>query len=123
MNMLSEKYSPLADDSFIVDKSKNTYISYQTPFVEKIAYITKKKSKIPLGGIYLLKKSKNYSIEKIINKHEIIKKLLENCLIDDRQNISLYMKNIQDLAYHFDNFYLIEFGLNKKKLVSLFDNT
>lgn len=120
INLLNGKYTPLADDSVILKKEENEFFLYQTPFIEKEYWIKKSCKRYRLKSVYLLKKSSSYRIQKIYNKVENYKNILES-LLTEKDNVNKQVITINEFIKKQSNFYYLYFGKNKHKLINLIE--
>lgn len=114
VRLLQAKYYPFADDMLVIKKEKQRYFVYQTPRKEKNAWISKTNNKLTLGKVFFVKQAKVYKIEKIENKEEITKELVEQ-LLTEKQDMEKQLKNIFELVAKFDEFYNLYFSLDEPK--------
>lgn len=119
MKMLNLKYPALADDSVIIKQEKGDYYFYQTPMIEKEFWVKKESNKYPIGGIFFLKQSKEFRVEKIINKKEIVERLISQLLVNQDQTKKQVSKLINFIK-KFDQFKMISFSKDQKKLFEFF---
>ena len=121
MKILSSKYVALADDSVIIKKEMGEYYLYQTPIIEKESWVKKQSKKYLIEKIFFLNKSKDFKIEKDIDKKRVIMKLL-NQLFTNQDQTKKQVTNMIEFIKRFDNFGTISFSKNKKKLLDFFLN-
>lgn len=116
MKMLNAKYPALADDSVIIKRENGKYYLYQTPIIEKESWVDKKSEKHQIGGIFFLNKSKNFKTEKIINKKEIIAKLIRQLFVNQDQ-AKKHVSSMIGFVKKFEQFKILSFSKNQKKLL------
>lgn len=122
VRLLFRDFLPLADDMVILKKENKQFFFYQTPFIEKNLIFKKTFKSFPVGGVYFVKKSNTYSIDKIHQKH-IISKMFVNQLFTEYADKSAQVKYLLDFLDNFDNFNYLSFSLaDPKKLIDLFKN-
>jgi len=119
MKILSKRYRGLADDSVIIKEERGEYHLYQTPIIEKEFWVDKQSKKYPLGGIFFLNKSKDYKIERSINKKEIIARLISQLFTNEDQSKRQVGKMINFIK-KFDKFGVITFAKHQEKLTEFF---
>lgn len=119
MKMLNEEYPALADDSVIIKQEKGKYYLYQTPIIEKESWVNKQSEKYPIEGIFLLKKSKNFEMKKIIGKKKVVKKLIGQLFINQDQG-KKQIHNLIDFIKIFNRFDTLFFAKDQKKLLEFF---
>lgn len=120
MKTLSSIFKPLGDDSAIIRKYKNKYYMYQTPFIEKEAWIKKNNERINIKKIYFIKQGKN-TIASDISKEMVINKM--KFLSPDRmQNDEQMLASMVEFVNNSDInlFQELEVPLNKKKVIDFF---
>lgn len=125
--LLGEKYKVIADDAGIVKRDKEDYYFYQTPFAERTK-IDKTSTKYLLGKIFIVKKAKFFKVEKIMDKNEIMDKLIGlnelnrvfNMTFEEEKVNKKYIKILLALVANFDEFYYLYFAKDSKKLMDLF---
>ncbi len=120
MKTLSSIFQPLGDDSAIIRKYKNKYYIYQTPFIEKEAWIKKNNARINLGKIYFIKQGKNMRASNL--SKEMILKKLELFSPDRMQKDNQMINSMVEFVNKSDInlFQELEVPLNKKKVVAFF---
>lgn len=119
MKMLNKEYPALADDSVIIKQENGEYYFYQTPAIEKESWVIKKSKKYPVGGVFFLNKSKNFKVEKIVNKKWIVERLISQLFINQDQTKKQISK-IMSFIKKFDQFKTISFSKNQKELLDFF---
>ena len=119
MKMLNSKHPALADDSVIIKWEKGEYYLYQTPMIEKESWVHKQSKKYPIGGIFFLNKSRDFKAEKIISKKEIIMRLISQLFVNQEQT-KTQVNNLISFIKKFDQFRIISFSKNQKKLLEFF---
>lgn len=119
MRLLKRKYPPLADDTIIIKQKNNNFTCYQTPAIEKEYLIKKSKNSYPIGGIFFLRKSKDFRIEKINNKNVVLQKLISQ-LFTEREMLKKQINYIAHFISEYDKFYFLDFAKNSQKLIELF---
>lgn len=115
MRLARTKYNPLADDSIIIKREGNIFLSHQTPFIETNYWKKRRLRGLPIGGIFFLKKSKNYAVEEIKDMGLILERLSKQLLIHE-DNMSTLRKNLLVFAQT-NKFYYLYFGKNSTKLI------
>lgn len=115
MRLARSKYSPLADDSIIIKREKDSFLSHQTPFIETNFWEKKKLPALPIGAIFFLKKSKKYAVEEIKDIALIMDRLSKQLLIHE-DNMPVLRKNLLKFVQT-NKFYYLYFGKNSVKLV------
>lgn len=117
MEQLTIKYQVLADDMGIIRKENGRYYFYQTPFLEKIFWITKSALPIPLGKIFFLKKANYYRAKKVIKDEQIIKNLLHQ-IFTEKKEAKRQIRDVLQLAATFPNVFLLSFSLQNPKILA-----
>ena len=82
IKLLQKRYTALADDSIYLKKESGKYYIYQTPLIEKESWLIKTNKRYVFGGIFFLKKSKNFSSMKL--SKEICFEKLSNQLLTSK---------------------------------------
>lgn len=118
INLLQEAFTPLADDNVYIKEENDGFTFYQTPFYEKSWKIKKKNTQYPLGGVFFLHKSKNYTIKQEVNENRISTLVLKQ-LISEKFHSKTYLKQTLSLILKYKNFYHLYFGKDSKKLIEL----
>lgn len=119
MKMLNTKYPALADDSVIIKQENGKYYLYQTPIIEKESWVKKQSKKYPIEGIFFLNKSKDFKTEKIINKKEIVARIISQLFVNQDQT-KKQVSSIMGFIKKFNQFKMISFSKNQKKLIKFF---
>lgn len=118
--LINKKYNIMADDAIIVRKKHGIYYCYQTPFVEKHAYVKKSINKYKINSLYFLRKTKYYDLEKIEDKNYIVTYLSRQLLTDEKSSAN-QMNSLLDFVNNFNQFYFLHFAKSWIKLLKLFD--
>lgn len=119
MRLARSKYSALADDSIIIKREEDVFLSHQTPFIETNYWEKRKLPGLPVGAIFFLKKSKNYAVEEIRDIGLILERLSKQLLIHE-DNMATLRKNL--LAFTQTNrFYYLHFGKNSAQLIKVLE--
>jgi len=121
INLLQEKFTPLADDNVYIKEENDGFTFYQTPFYEKSWKIKKNNTKYPLGGVFFLHKSENYTIKKEVNENKISTLVIKQ-LISEKFHSKKYLKQTLSLILKYNNFYHLYFGKDSKKLIELLED-
>ncbi len=120
--IFSESFTVLADDMIILKKEGHNFYLYQTPFFEKNNISSKKSTRFPVGKIFFLKKASTHKIVAILNKDQVLKKLIPQ-LFSEFKDSSSQMKSLMSFLNYFNEFYYLHFSLkNQKKLINLIQN-
>lgn len=119
MRLARIKYNPLADDSIIIKREGNIFLSHQTPFIETNYWEKRRLRGLPIGAIFFLKKSKNYAIEEIKDVGLILERLSKQLLIHEG-NMSVLRRNLLVFAQT-NKFYYLHFGKNSTKLIKVLE--
>lgn len=115
MRLARSKYAPLADDSIIIRRERDIFLSHQTPFIETNFWEKKRLAPLPIGAVFFLKKSKKYAVEEIKDVGFIMDRLSKQLLIHE-DNLSALRKNLLKFVQT-NKFYYLYFGKNSTKLV------
>ena len=118
IKLLIDKFKPVADDSIIIKKEKNTYYAYQTPIKDKGNWISKSAKRYKIGGVFFLKKQSYFRISKVNDKNLIIK-LLAKQLWSNKILLNKQIKELLNFINTYDSFYQLAFLKDKEGLVSL----
>jgi|SRR3989344_3339637 len=121
VNLLSDIYKPLSDDSGIIKKQGDNYYFYQMPLSDKNIEIKKSSNAVPLGRIYFLHKGNILKARKITNKEKIIKKISLQ-LYSEKDNIEKQIVSLGELINSQDTFFDLTFSRDKKEVISFFQN-
>lgn len=116
ISFLNQSYPTLADDIVIIKRVKNQYYCYQTPLIEKNSWIKKESKGYRVDKIYFLRKATYFKTEKITNKNWITSKLSRQLWVE-KGALKEQMKHFLEFVNIFDNFYLLHFAKDKKKLM------
>jgi len=122
MKSLHPTFSALADDLTIIKKEGNIYYCYQTPFIEKEFWINKTSLKRKFRGLYILKKSTKYAINKTVNKERIILEIM-NQGVTKEPYITKQIRNIFHFVNSEKNVFELCFGKNRRKIIQLIKET
>lgn len=121
VEILTKKFTPLADDNLIIRKYREGYYFFQTPFIESNYSIKKTSERFPLGKIFVLRKGRENKITPINNK-QIALSLLAKQLITDSADVNTQMKIVFEMISELD-LYKLEFTLGKKdNLIKILEN-
>lgn len=118
MTMLDNIYPGIADDKVIIKKENNYYTCYNGPFFENKNWLKKKKEGYKIDKVCFLHKANYFGLEKINNKNYIAKRLL-NQLWVSKEDMKEQYKNILRFIKEVNNFYILSFALDKKRLIKL----
>jgi len=121
VNLLSDTYPIIADDSIIIKKEKGFFYVYQSPFFEK--GLTKKnpKKKYIVDSIFFLRKSKNLNIT-LIKKEEVLPQFTHQLLVEEAFRNKL-LQNAFRFVNLFNKFYTLSFMKDKEKVKHYLTNT
>lgn len=120
VKLLSKVFQPLADDIVILKKEGREFYFYQTPFIENNFISGKSLKRYPLGGVYFIKKSSDYSIDKIKDKNKLVKHLLSQLFTENYDQLA-QTKYLLSFINNFDNFNYLRFDLeHPDRLINLF---
>ena len=119
MNLLADKYKPLADDTIIIKKENKRYYLYQTPMMDKQAWVKKTSRKYAVGKLFFLRQKDSYTCKKIKNKNSITKKMIK-VFFTNKNHSKEQMKFLLEFISCSDLFYDLYSGLDKKKVFDLF---
>jgi hypothetical protein len=111
MNMLKNKYIPIADDSVIINKNTNKNFVYQTPFVEKEYWMRKNRKRFILDNIFFIVQAPKNRIVKIFDKKYLLERLIK-ATTSEKEHQPNQIKYIMEFLSKFSNFYFFYF--NKK---------
>lgn len=120
IKLLKQKYEALADDSIIIAKENDGFYFYQTPYYEKELWIKRNNSRLELGGIFFLIKSRQFLIDKIEKKETILANLLQQITTTpelEKKHTKIAIKLLSEYNY----FYYLYFDKKRKQLMKLFE--
>jgi hypothetical protein len=115
MKLLHPTFSAYADDTLIVMKEGKSYLAYQTPFIEKEAFIQKQSKGYPIRKIYFLQKKPFTSIKEMKNKKILAKKLYQSIWFDlesRQKNLSC----VGEFLDHFHDYSVLNFTKGKNEI-------
>lgn len=118
MSLIHNVYPSLADDSIIIRENNGVYLLYQTPFIEKNAWVEKTFRSYPLNAVIFLIKSQIYEIKKMDKKELIMNKLIKQLWTENTEK-ELQIKSVMEFIQNFDKFYTLKFGKDKQHLINL----
>lgn len=121
IGFLSRHYLPLADDLMIIKKGKESFYSYQTPFVEKGWWTKKSAFSYPIGRVFFLQKADFFRIKRIEDKEYILKRLPKQVFVEGK-DLKKQMKLIFEFISEFNEFYLLYFAKDEEKMLGVFSN-
>jgi len=115
--LLSKYYPQIADDTGVLCHEKKQYYYFSLPLPEKVSWIRRDNTRYNMGKVFFVKKSKEFKIEKIIDKEVVLKKFInQGFTSDDTRSIMPY---ILDFVSSFSDFYYLYFDKNAEKLYEL----
>lgn len=120
--LLRPKFQQFADDNLILKKVNNTYHVYQMPFFDKKLEEKKGMNSYPLGIICFLRKSEKFKLVTIKNKDRLLSLLFEQVYVQPEDK-HVVLKNLFHFIEGNEIFYLLSFGKNEEKLVTLLQET
>ena len=116
VRLLSKDFLPLADDSLIIKKEKNSYYAWQMPTMkEKMKGIKQGKEIYLVKRIFFLRKAKFIKIEEIKKTHFIVKKIFRQ-FFTEREYLIKQSKLLFDFIGNLE-FYYFYFNKNKKTAI------
>jgi len=115
MKLLSGKYRALADDTVIVRKINRKYYMFQTPFIEKEAWVKKNSDQLPIAGFFFLEKAHYFKIETIKDKNYILNRLIKQ-FFTEQEYVKKQIKILMGFVNHFDHFNKLYFAKDAVKL-------
>ena len=118
VRLLKKENKPLADDNVFVKKENGIYYLYQTPFIEKENRVKRGKNKFEIGGVYFLKKSDDFKLEKIMDKESVFNKLAKEFWTKDKMESEKQLPFLFKFSYNFDRFFYLYFKKQKKGLLN-----
>ncbi len=121
MMLLDRKYPSLADDTVIVRKEGKIYYFYQTPFIEKEAWVKKNYKKFPVARIFFLKKARLFKTEKTNNREYVLGRLIRQLWTEEKQS-KRQLSYLMSFVNGFDGFYFLYFAKDSQKLINLLTN-
>lgn len=116
VRILSKKYTPLGDDSIFLKKEGGKFYFYQTPFLEKNAWIERKPEKYNIGKVFFLKKSDKIEVVKLEDKEKAAQ-LFSSQLISNKGEVVKQMKNILEFV-KYNDFYYLAFNLDDEEEIA-----
>lgn len=118
MRLLHDKYKALADDGIIIKKEKGGDYLYQTPFIDKEAWVNKTSIRYKIGPLFFLNKSEKNHLKKIYLQEKITNKLIQSLFTDVKYSKN-QMKYILEFLGKSRQYYDLYFRKNKKELIDL----
>ncbi|MFA6532844.1 MAG: hypothetical protein WCT22_02485 [Patescibacteria group bacterium] len=118
MKFLNHKYQSLADDTVIIKKENSNYFFYQTPFIEKEAWVKKTNKRYGLGSIFFIKKAKFFKKEKISDKNKILNLLIKQLWTNDENDIKNKTAALFKYLYQSGNFFYLYLKKNSKQMIN-----
>lgn len=120
VDLLKKRFQPIADDSTIIQKVDKKFLVFQTPYIEKNNTEKNASFSSSVHAIFFLKKDNHCKIEKITNKHYIIRNMLSQvsflkpALTSQFKTVTSFIKQT--------NFYLLTFAKDEQNMLELFTN-
>lgn len=118
--LLQKRYPRLSDDIIVVKKVNKKFMVYQTPILEKNKASRKSKDAVPLGKIFLLKKTKIFAIEPVRNNMQTFEKMLKQVFATRNEDISTLAKTLTNLLAVQNIIQVLSFAKDEKKMLQLF---
>lgn len=121
VSLLSSNHQILADDVGIIREKEGVYFFYQSPSIEKNETIIKTSKKYPIKDLIFLKKTTLFSIVKILDRKILFKKMAYQFL-GNLKDMKEKMIFLFKMVNNFNNFYLLSFAKDRRKLKRLITN-
>lgn len=121
ISLLNNTYPALSDDLSIIKKEGKGFVYYQTPFIEKNAWVKKGRKKYTIGKLFFIRKSQEFKVEKITSKKYVTYELTKQLRVES-QTLKSNMKNLLSFVQNFNEYYFLYFAKNSTKLVNLLNN-
>lgn len=121
MSLLHEQYPALADDTVIVKKEGKSFYFYQTPFVETNHWVKKTSKRYPIGMVFFLRKSQQYTIRKTTDVAYSIDRLAKQ--LRSYKEFGIFQVKYLLEFVEKTSCYFLQFGKDKTKLLQLFQNS
>lgn len=119
MTLLNSRHPSLGDDSIIIKKEGSNFNAYQTPLIEKNAWVKKGSTSYPLKRLFFLRKADDFKIEKIANKNYILNRLYRQIWTEKnywRKQIRYFL---QFMNKH--DFYFLYFKKDEKGMIDFLE--
>lgn len=119
MTFLNRQYQAFSDDTLIIKKANGRYLCFQTPLVEKNAWVKKTNRGFPISRIYFLRKSDFFRTNAISDKNRLISNLSRQ-IWTDKGVLNEHMGHFLDFINGFDDFYRLYFAKDQNGVIKFF---